>query len=149
MNVDADYARVIEQLSRAHLTPYVRYVVQDTINGLGASATRERIVIRVEDGEIVSGRMHAAVKTDDDEIGVMNPVSRPIFDPACYRATSEASASLDGAPAMAFTLVSTCPDLHPGNHNHPFTTFYAEPGSLRPLDVNGTVNSHDLSLIHI
>lgn len=139
MNVDADYARVIEQISRAHLTPYVAYVVQDTINGLGASESRERIVIRVQDGKVVSGHMHTAVVEGNDEISSMNPVSRPIFDPACYRATGERPTTIDGSAEIAFTLVPTCPDKHPGDHNHPFTTLYADPGTLRPLDVNGTV----------
>ncbi len=139
MSVEADYARVIEQLSRAHLTPYVAYVVQDTVNGLGASAARERIVIRVQDGRVVSGRMHTSIAYDGDTISSMNPVSKPIFDPACYRPTAERTRTLDGAAALAFTLVSTCPDKQPGEHDHPFTTLYADLGTLRPLDVNGTV----------
>jgi hypothetical protein len=149
MNADADYARVIEQISKVHLTPYVAYVAEDTVDGFRASATRERIVIRVADGKVISGRMHSTVMTDDGQIESMNPVSRPIFDPACYRATGEQSTTVAGAPAIAFTLANTCPDKHPGDHNHPFTTLYAQPGTLRPLDVSGTITDNDSRYVSV
>ena len=122
--------------------------MQDTVNGLGASSSRERIVVRVEDGKVISGHMHTAVATND-EVQNMNPVSRPLFDPACYRATGEVTTTVAGTPAIAFALAATCPDKHPGDHDHPFTTLYAQPGTLRPLDVNGTIvgkNRNDVTL---
>ena len=137
MTASADYARVVEQLSKARLTPYVAYVSSDTINGMGSSQTRSQIVVRVSDGTIVAGKSHFKFDTGDDS-RIANPITAPIFDPACYRATSESPATFDGAPAVKLDLVPVCSERHHDN-DYAFTTLYVQPGTLRPIDANGVV----------
>jgi hypothetical protein len=66
---------------------------------------------------------------------VSHPVTNPVFDASCYRATSESSASYNGAAALKFTLAPTCKSRH--RDEYPFTTLYADPGTYAPLEAVG------------
>lgn len=137
MDAAADYARAIEYISKAHLTPYVAYMHHFSLNGIHAASSSGRIVVRVSDGKVISGS--TVTYTNDDGKHDINPVSHPIFDAACYRATRESTSSFDGAPALKLDLVPICNERHNGDHDYSFTTLYVDPQTLRPLDANGDV----------
>lgn len=139
MSADSDYARVLDQLSNARLTPYVAYVSHDTVNGMGHDSTQSRIVVRVRDGKIVSGHSHMTFDTNVYHNEDSNPVTAPIFDAACYQATGESNASYNGAPAIKLSLAPICKEPHNDDHDYAFTDLYVEPGTLRPIDAHGTI----------
>jgi len=139
MQADADYARVLEQLASARLTPFVAYDSRDSVNGLGAASTAVHVVVRVRDGKVISGTTHFKAQSDPYDASDSNPVSAPIFDPRCYHAVAESPANFEGVEALRLTLAPVCRDAHRGDHNYPFTTIYVERETLRPLDVSGAV----------
>jgi hypothetical protein len=143
MAVDSDYARVLEQLSSARLTPYVSYISHDAVNGMGRSSTVSHVVVRVSDGKIISGKTHMIVETDVYKSDNSNPVTHPIFDAACYRATGESPASYDGEPAIEMSLSAICKERASSDHDYPFTTLYVTPQTLRPLDAHADVAPTD------
>lgn len=144
MSADTDYARILDLLSKQRLPAYVAYDTRDRINGLGADDQRDHIVVRVRDGKIVAGSSHVSVKADSAKYAEnSNPVSNPLFDAKCYRATGERRTSFKGRDVLELTLQPTCAQAHPGDHKYPFTTMYADPRSLAPIEVTGTPSSSE------
>ena len=141
MNADVDYARVVEILTKQQLAPYVAYTAHDRVSGMANDHESGRIVVRTSDGKIVSGKQQFDVDVGNSSFKGFNsnPVSKPVFDPHCYRASSEAPATLDGSPALKLALVPTCGPYH----EYPFATLYADPQTLRPLEVSGTAHGDD------
>lgn len=108
----------------------------------------DRVVVRVSDGKIVAGHSDVTIHSSDYDDGNIDPVARPIFDPACYRATSETQTTFEGAPAIRLDLVATCREKHPGGSSsnnvsvtvdERFATFdgHVMPSSMK-VDVSGT-----------
>jgi hypothetical protein len=153
MSADTDYARVLEMLTKQHLAPFVAYDALDRVNGLGSDTQHDHIVVRVSDGKIVAGSSHFSIGNDSDvakSAEQSNPVSRPLFDPTCYRATGERAATFEGREALAIDLAATCKDTHPSEHDHPFTTLYIDPHTMQPLDVNGSLpDSADSKMVSV
>jgi hypothetical protein len=151
MSVDTDYARILEMLTKQHLAPYVSYDSFDRVNGLGNDSKRDHIVVRVHDGKIVAWQSHFSVDSDAAKTaGHSNPVSRPLFNPACYRATSEHATSFEGHDVIAIALVATCKNTRPDEHDYPFTMLYADPHTMQPIDVSGTVpESENSNLVSV
>lgn len=141
MNAQADYQRVIDLLSKQHLAPYVSYAVNDSIRGLHDKTNAGRVVVRVADGKIVSGKEHIDIEDGDDAADTKNtnPVSHPLFDVTCYRATGEHPTTFDGSAALAIDLAPTCSSAH----SNPFTQVIVDPRSFRPLDATGTAQEGD------
>jgi hypothetical protein len=138
MSADADYARVVDLLTKQQLAPYVSYVTRDRISGLAHDSEDGRIVVRTSDGKIVSGTQHVDVNVADSNFSGLdsNPVSKPVFAPHCYRATGETPATLDGTPVLKLALAATCGSYH----DYPFTTLYIDPQTYRPLEVSGVAS---------
>ncbi len=140
MSADADYARIVEMLSKQHLSAFVAYDSLDRVNGLGNESTRDHIVVRVHDGKIVAGSSHVTVKANSVKAAEnSNPVSRPLFNPTCYRATDEHATTFEGRQAVEIAIAATCKDAGAGEHNYAFTTLYADAHTMQPIDVSGTV----------
>ncbi|HTA40069.1 MAG TPA: hypothetical protein VK760_13380 [Candidatus Acidoferrales bacterium] len=141
MNADADYARVVDLLTKQKLAPYVAYVTRDRISGLAHDGEDGRIVVRTSDGKIVSGKQHVDVNVANSSFSGLdsNPVSQPVFAPHCYRATGETPATLDGSAVLKLTLTATCGSYH----DYPFTTLYVDPQTYRPLEVSGIATPGD------
>jgi hypothetical protein len=137
LGADTDYARIVAQLTKQQLAPYVSYTKTDTFNGMGSSKHDGRVVVRISDGAIVSGDS-SGVEAGDYH-GRANPVTHSSFEAACYRATSEAESSYNGQPAIRIELTPKCESENTGDTDYPFTTLYADARTLLPLDVNGTV----------
>jgi hypothetical protein len=137
-SAQVDYARTIEYLSKTQLPPYIAYVAHDAIRGMHDASSTDRIVIRVSDGKIVSGSTHFHVDNDHFVSQDSNPVSNPVFDPKCYRATGEVQATFEGAPALEISLIPTCGEKHPGDNDYAIRTLYANPQTLAPIDARGT-----------
>ena len=140
ISADADYARIVALLSKQQLAPYVSYAKTDTVKGLGKARDSGRVVVRVSDGTIISGDS-SGIQAGDYH-GRANPVSHPSFDPACYRATGEEGAELDGRSAIKLTLAPVCRSSGDDN-DYPFTTLYADATTLEPLDVYGVIEPSD------
>jgi hypothetical protein len=143
MNADADYARVVELLTKQQLAPYVAYVTRDKIAGLAHDGEDGRVVVRTSDGKIVAGKQHVDVDVDIANSSFngldSNPVSQPVFAPRCYRATGETAATLDGSPVLKLNVAATCGS----GHEYPFTTLYVDPQTYRPLEVSGVASPGD------
>jgi hypothetical protein len=141
MNADADYARVVDLLTKQTLAPYVSYVARDKVSGLANDSQDGRIVVRTSDGKIVSGKQHVDVNVANSSFNGLdsNPISRPVFAPRCYRATGETPATLDGTAVLKLTLAATCGTYH----DYPFTTLYIDPQTYRPLEVSGVATPGD------
>jgi hypothetical protein len=140
MNADSDYARVVEILSHQTLAPYVSYAHENRVGGMVHDTERARVVVRLSDGKIVAGGQPVDVDSSSSyDRHESNPVTKPAFDAACYRATDERLSTYDGAPALEISLVSICEN----DKNNTFATLYAEPHSLRPLDVQGSASIHE------
>jgi hypothetical protein len=138
MNADTDYQRIVDLLTKQHLAPYVAYDARDSIKGLGNKNNEEHIVVRVSDGKVVSGTSGVSI---DNGSGThkYNPITNPVFDPKCYKATGEAPATYNGADAVKFTLAATCKERDKDAHDYPFTTLYADARNLVPIDATGVV----------
>ena len=134
MSIDSDYARVAAHLAASRLTPYVSYVARSQVDGIGQSKG-DRIVVRVSDGKVVS---HDSDNVDVEVSGRRrksgNLVADDIFDPSCYRATSERATTFDRKAALVFSITPTCPDQK-DEHDHPLTTLYADAQTFAPLAV--------------
>jgi len=140
MNADADYARVVELLSHQTLAPYVSYAHEDRVSGMARVTERERIVVRLSDGKIVAGSEPVDVDSRSSyDRRESNPVTKPAFDAACYRATGETLSTYGGAPALEIGLASICEN----DPNNAFETLFVDPQSLRPLDVAGSASIHE------
>lgn len=143
MNADSDYARVLAELSKARLAPYVAYTAQDSINGLGKKSSTRHVVVRVSDGKVVSGTSNFTVMTGSDDERATNPVSSPIFDPACYRATGESVVTFEGQAALKLSLAPVCREKQSSDHDYAFTELYVNPIDFHPIDAHGAVPSDD------
>jgi hypothetical protein len=143
MSADADYARVVDLLTKQQLAPYVAYTARDRITGLAKDSSDGRLVVRVSDGKIVSGTQHIDVNVKDSSYDGLdsNPVAKPVFRAQCYRATSETQATLDGEPVRKFSLVPTCGSVSA----YPFSTLYVDPVTYRPLEVSGAAGPTEAS----
>jgi hypothetical protein len=136
LNADADYAQIVSLLTKQQLAPYVSYAKSDVVDGFGKHTGAGHVVVRVSDGTIVSGDSSGIEAGDYHDRS--NPVSHPTFVAACYRAVTETADTYAGRPALKLTLVPTC-QSKPHDVDYPFTTLYADPQTLHPLDVSGTV----------
>lgn len=144
MSAASDYAQAVDILSKRQPAPYVAYSVTHRLDGMGQSTDSDRIVVRVKDGKVVSGRSHFKVQTGGSyDTTDSNPVSHPAFDPHCYRPTGERTSSFAGAPAVEISLTATCKSARRDDDAYPFTTLYVEPRTMQPLDVRGTVTPSD------
>jgi hypothetical protein len=140
MNADSDYARVVEILSKQTLARYVSYAHQSRVTGLARDTEGDRIVVRTSDGKIVAGNASSGLDGRSSYARhESNPVSKPAFDAACYRATGERLSPYGEASALEIALVSIC-DKDP---NNAFSTLYVDPHSLRPLEVKGWSFDHE------
>lgn len=141
MSAATDYARAVEQFSKAQLTPYVSYAANVNVDGLGKEDKRNIIVVRVSDGKIVSGKTPNISVSDShmNDDRNLDPVEHPLFNAACYRATGESPASFENEPALKIDLAATCSESKPSDHNYPFTALYVDPRTLAPLDAVGVV----------
>lgn len=140
MNADSDYARIVELLSKQTLAPYVSYVRQSRVTGLAHEAEGGRIVVRLSDGKIVDGNASSGQdRSSSYGRHASNPVTKPAFYAACYRATGESLSAYGDASALEISLVSICSD----DANNAFSTLYADPRSLRPLEVKGWAFDHE------
>lgn len=138
--VAADYARAVAYLDRGRLPAYVSFVEQTSAHGIARNGDGpQRIYVRMSDGSIVSGvppaNAHVVQTSNGDSDNPFRPHS--FFDPACYNATSEDQRQWNGQPALRFKLQATCKD-EPG-----ITELYADPQTLRPIAVDGTVTDTD------
>jgi hypothetical protein len=143
--IAADYAHAAAYLDRARLPAYVSFIEQATARGIaGDREAPQRIYVRTSDGVIVSGvppqNVHV-VKTNTG--GSDNPFGKqPLFDPKCYTPESENPTRWNGRPATRFVLQSTCKaDADIG-----ITELYADPQTLRPIAVDGTVKDIDANM---
>ncbi len=139
MNAQADYQRVVDLLAKQQLAPYVSYAARDRISGIHAENRDARVVVRVADGKVISGRTHLDIQSSsggNGDVKDTNPISHPLFDPKCYRATSEQPTTYQGIAAVRFTLASRC-DAH---HDGAFSSLIADAASFRPLDASGTTH---------
>lgn len=140
--VAADYARAVAYLDRGRLPAYVSFVERTSARGIARDGDGpQRIYVRMSDGSIVSGVPPAnahVVQTSNGDSD--NPFGkRAFFDPACYSAASEDPTQWNGQPALRFELHAACKD-GPG-----ITELYADPQTLRPIAVDGTVTDPDES----
>jgi hypothetical protein len=135
MSADADYARVVDFLAKQQLAPYVAYTARDRITGLAKDSSGERIVVRLSDGKIVSGKQNVDVNVGDSSYNGLdsNPVAKPAFRAQCYRATDESATTLDEEPVLKLAIAPTCGS----SHEFPFSTLYIDPKTYRPLEVSG------------
>lgn len=139
-----DYARAIAYLDRAGLPAYVSFVESASARGLGSDdEPPQRIYVRVADGAILSGVPPSASHTvrsgpaDSD-----NPFGpHALFQPACYEASAEQPVRWNGRAALRFEL-----RLKPScDKDVTMTALYADPQTLRPIAVEGSVPDSDRS----
>jgi hypothetical protein len=132
MSIAADYARVVDAMHQP-LPAYVSYVRRQTLNGMSSADTQSRIVVRTADKKIVHG------KNNSD-----GGVNRPVFDPACYRATGEKPVERDGRGLLSFALAPTCGT----SEESPFTALVVDPASMRPIEATGS-HEHDHAVVNV
>jgi hypothetical protein len=137
MTAATDYARAVEQLSKAHLAPYVSFVQRVRVNGMAKTDSTDRVVVRVRDGKVIEGSTVSYNSQSGSQ--QTNPITSPIFDPSCYRATNESPSTIDGALALKLDLVPVCSETFPGDRNYAFNTLYVDPATLRPIEASGSV----------
>jgi hypothetical protein len=144
LSADADYAHIVSLLRKQQLAPYVAYLKSDHATGMAHVQSDGRVVVRISDGSIVSGESSGIEAGDYHNHS--NPVTHPSFDPACYRATSESSATYNDIPAIKFELSPVCRDPDSNDKDgddYPFTTLFANPQDLRPIAVSGSFRPSD------
>ncbi len=135
--VAADYATVLRALAPERLTPYVSYVTAGHASGIkGADSKPATVVVRTGDGKVLQGAdASTTLAFGNVNILAANAVSKPAFDPRCYKAVAEQNATWNNLPAVRFTLQATC---NAPQADNPFTVLYADPHAMLPLAAEAT-----------
>lgn len=145
----ADYVKAVYALDHPAPPAYVSYVTSASAHGIaGDSEPKQTIFVRTKDGAIVAGSIQnfsmQHYHGDDDS----NPVSHPIFAPHCYIATNEQPTQWEGRAVVRFLLQPVCPskDGEDDKDDNLFDTLYADPQTLAPLGVTGTISEEGVSV---
>lgn len=133
LGATADYEAAVKALRAQALPAIVEYTEQGDAHGIKHFSDGPiRVVIDTRNNRVIS-------KTGPDKDDSLNdddgPVTRRLFDPACYRPTGERSTNWNGHDAVAISVAETggCK-----NQEFDIATVYADPATHELFGADGS-----------
>lgn len=144
MTAAADYAKAAYALAHPSPPAYVSFLTSASARGISGDSEPEHIVfVRTKDGAVVAGSLANFSTGHYDDRKDTNPISRPVFKADCYAAGDEQQTIWENRRVLRITLRPVCAGEH---DDAPFEHLYADPVSLEPLGVDGTMDDEGMSV---
>lgn len=135
----SDFDLAVRALRTQTLPAVVAYTQQGSAHGIARwDQQPERIVVDVKNNRIIS---RTPASDDSDGTGEQ-PVTKRIFDPACYRAASERLERWNGLDVIAIAVVRT----HACNNDDDFSTVYSDASTSELVGADSTETDEGMTV---